>query len=185
MSETNTVDRPEEEPPDRPRSGSPIKAFIEAANQPNPTPVSRLTDLLRKKGVWRDDAPDGRRLVLDPDRRNAIQPQEDRGLTGPVNTDWRRSDTKLTRAILADRNTGMTQAEIAAKRGIHVQTVRRHLAIAGSPRRQPLTEAQIDEARRYRAEGWTLRDLGHRYGVAHTTVARALKAADEGQSEPE
>jgi hypothetical protein len=37
---------------------------------------------------------------------------------------------------------------------------------------------QLAEVRRFRAAGWTLRDLGLRCGVAHTTVARLLKTTD-------
>jgi transcriptional regulator with XRE-family HTH domain len=78
--------------------------------------------------------------------------------------------------ITGDHARGLTQAQIASAYGIHVQTVRRHLAKAGIPtRRSPLSGDQLEEAKRLRADGWSLRALGDRYAVAHTTVARLIQ----------
>jgi hypothetical protein len=64
---------------------------------------------------------------------------------------------------------------IAADRDVHVQTARRHLAKAGIPtRRSPLSGEQLEEAKRLRVDGWSLRTLGERYGVAHTAVAQLI-----------
>jgi len=132
--------------------GKPVN-LLQLFGAPGAMPeLTRFTDILRRQGKL-VDGPDGSRLVLDPTQRKESRQPDEPVLNGQARTAWLRGDQRLTQAILADRASGLTQAEIAAKRGVHVQTVRRHLEKAGSPRRQPLTEAQIEEAQRFRAEG--------------------------------
>jgi DNA invertase Pin-like site-specific DNA recombinase len=94
---------------------------------------------------------------------------------GPVA--WRRGDPELTRLIASDYQDGLTQSEIAAKHGVHVQTVSRHLTRGHQTlrtRKARLTPDQLAEAKRLQAQGWTTRRLGERYHMAHTTIARLL-----------
>jgi len=95
---------------------------------------------------------------------------------------WRRNDPELTRLIAADYRQGLTQAEIAANRGVHVQTVKRHLLKGHQTvrsRQTKLTAGQLEEAKDLRSQGWSNRQLGERYGLAHTTIARILARASE------
>ncbi|MDR1442836.1 MAG: hypothetical protein LBJ02_10745 [Bifidobacteriaceae bacterium] len=135
----------------------------------------RFTAELRRQGILRD-GPAGPRLVLDPEKRQPPVVAGAPDLGASVARAWRRGDPGLTRVVAEDRARGLTQAQIAAKRGVHVQTVRRHLARSGLAGRNSIRRDQAAEARRFRAAGWSVRDLGQRYGVAHTTVARALNA---------
>lgn len=79
---------------------------------------------------------------------------------------------------------GVTQSELAREHGVS------HAAMgcllrgesyrdAGGPvgtRGQPgRSRVDVGEARRLRAQGWTLRALGERYGVSAPAVARALR----------
>ncbi|MDR1634541.1 MAG: hypothetical protein LBS27_06410 [Bifidobacteriaceae bacterium] len=68
--------------------------------------------------------------------------------------DWRRVDPELTCIIAADYRDGLTQAGIAVKRGVHVQTVKRHLAKGGQTirsRKAELAPSQLTEASGRRA----------------------------------
>ncbi|MDR1450568.1 MAG: hypothetical protein LBI84_10320 [Propionibacteriaceae bacterium] len=152
-----------------------LLGFVEQFARGEAGPTVRLVDMPRSQSILRD-GPAGSRLVLDPEER---RPPAVAGTPVPgalVGRSWRRGDPGLTRVVAADRARGLTQMEIAAKRGVHVQTVRRHLARSGLAGRNSMTPDQIAEARQFRAAGWSLRDLGQRYGVAHTTVARAVNA---------
>jgi hypothetical protein len=96
----------------------------------------RFTAELRRQGILRD-GPAGSRLVLDPGKR---RPPAVAG--APEARTWRRGDPELTRVVAADRAAGFAQAQIAAKRGVHVQTVRRHLARSGLVGRNSMTPDQ-------------------------------------------
>ena len=168
-----------------PEPGGPIGNELKAMLAPGAmSALTRLTSALRREGIWDDSSPNGRKLVL-KSRQDADQeatstaPTADGQHLETAKPAWRRNDPALTRAIAADRETGMTQTQIAAKQGVNVQTVRRHLAKTSTTKRAPLNQAQIQEAHRLRAAGWTLRDLAQRYSVAHTTLARALHRAND------
>ena len=154
--------------------------FLEAERSGAFESLDRLTGALTNEGLWDPKAPPGKRLRVDPsrqrDRSTAKQKAKDHK-SEPAKPTWRRNDPALTRLVLADRRAGLTQAQIAAKHGVDIQTVRRHLAKTGDTRRSPLTPAQIAEAAKLRDDGWTLRNLAQRYGIAHTTMSRALKNA--------
>lgn len=108
--------------------------------------------------------------------RQHTQPEHD---TLPA-TAHRRNDPALTNAIVAARNAGRTQSEIADALHIHVQTVRRPLAKVGLPTRQEsLTDDQLDEAHRFRSARWTLQQLGQRYHLAHATIKRLLASSPD------
>lgn len=80
--------------------------------------------------------------------------------------------------LVVDYANGLTQAEIAAKYGLHVQTVRKRLAEAGVSSRahnQTLSDEDLWQARRLIDSGLSAREVAGRYGVAHTTLLRALK----------
>lgn len=80
--------------------------------------------------------------------------------------------------LVVDYANGLTQAEIAAKYGLHIQTVRKRLAEAGVSSRahdQTLSDENLWQARRLIDSGLSAREVAGRYGVAHTTLLRALK----------
>jgi transposase-like protein len=72
----------------------------------------------------------------------------------------------------------ITIEDLAAHFGIHRQTAARHLELAGiTIRRKILDETQVAEAIRLYATGWSLARIGHRLGVASTTVNYRLRQA--------
>lgn len=74
--------------------------------------------------------------------------------------------------------------QISERLGMPYATVYSNLRAAGvqmrppprTPPRQP-SRIDMDEARRLYAEGWTMTALGERYGVTHTRISQAFKAA--------
>lgn len=79
--------------------------------------------------------------------------------------------------VVVDYCNGKTQVEIASKHGLHMQTVRRLLRQAGVVVRDhlaALSAADLQTIRIAHARGVSLRELGRRYGVAHTTILRSL-----------
>ncbi len=78
---------------------------------------------------------------------------------------------------------GTTQNQIALDHGVHIQTVRRNLREAGvvlRDRRGSLEPDEVQRVRQLHAQGMTDRELGRRFGVAHTTIARWLRASTDG-----
>lgn len=69
--------------------------------------------------------------------------------------------------------------------GLSIET-KRKLSAANRGCSRPdlwvLTDAQVEEARRYRECGETFRAIGARYGVAHSVVMRALNRTKQGLS---
>lgn len=97
------------------------------------------------------------------------------------NNDARTRDPEslpeLTRQIAAVYATGLTQQQVADKFHLHVQTIRRHLRLAGAPTRRRhslLSDAQLAEAKSVADGGVSLHRLGILLGMSHTTVARLL-----------
>lgn len=85
-------------------------------------------------------------------------------------------------ALVVDYANGMTQAEIAKKHGIHVQTLRKRLQKAGVNTRarvRLLSSAQVQAARSAIADGASLRATARQLDVSHTTLLRNLQ---QGQS---
>ena len=82
-----------------------------------------------------------------------------------------------TLAMVVAYGNGATQAEIAAARGMHVQTVRRRLMEAGVLLRDQSTTLSLEkqaDARARHAAGDSAREIGRHLGVAHTTIRRLL-----------
>lgn len=80
--------------------------------------------------------------------------------------------------LVVDYANGLTQAEIARKHGLHVQTLRKRLreAEVNTRVRVPaLSENEVKAARAVIFEGASARAVARRLGVAHTTLLRALK----------
>jgi DNA-binding transcriptional regulator LsrR (DeoR family) len=76
-------------------------------------------------------------------------------------------------ALIAGYEAGARVCELAKVYDLHRTTVARHVARAGKTR--PLmTEAQIDEAVGLYGDGWTLHNVGQRFGVADQTIRRVL-----------
>lgn len=83
--------------------------------------------------------------------------------------------------MVVDYANGMTQEEIARKHGLHIQTVRKRLEVAGvvtRSRSTALTAQDLDEARGLLDAGLSAREVAHRFGIAHTTLLRAIRRAD-------
>ena len=69
----------------------------------------------------------------------------------------------------------MHTTELTARYGLGKGTVLKLLEKAGvTLRRQGLSPAEIEEAIRLYAEGWSLARIGHRFGGAHTVIRKAL-----------
>ena len=76
-------------------------------------------------------------------------------------------------ALIAEYEAGARVGELAKVYELHRTTVAKHVARAGKTR-SVMTEAQIDEAVRLYRDGWTLHNLGQRFGVADQTIRRVL-----------
>lgn len=88
--------------------------------------------------------------------------------------------------LVVDYANGMTQVEIARKYGVHVQTVRKRLKEAGVVVRgnsRALTDSDLREVRGLLDAGLSAREVAGRYGVAHTTLLRALRRTDTSDIE--
>ena len=72
---------------------------------------------------------------------------------------------------------GLTQQQIAADLGVHVQTIRSTLREAGVKLNQRTTfsDDDLQAIRRLYAAGISTRELGRQYGAAHTTILRRLR----------
>ncbi|MGY5318217.1 helix-turn-helix domain-containing protein [Neomicrococcus lactis] len=93
----------------------------------------------------------------------------------PVAEPKGRHDSML-QVVVAYCN-GSTQQQIATKLGVHVQTIRSTLRDAGvklSERNATFSDDELQIIRRLSADGVSARELGRRYGVAHTTILRQL-----------
>lgn len=61
---------------------------------------------------------------------------------------------------------------------MHVQTIRATLRNAGvklNERNATFSDDELQTIRRLHADGVSARELGRRYGVAHTTILRQLR----------
>lgn len=80
--------------------------------------------------------------------------------------------------IVVDYCNGATQQQIAVSAGVHVQTIRAILREAGVVTREhlaTLTRDEVRDLRRMHHGGMSARELGRRFGVAHTTILRHLR----------
>lgn len=83
--------------------------------------------------------------------------------------------------LVVDYAKGLTQERIARKHGIHAQTLRKGLRKAGVDTRghlNALSDEKQRSARRVISDGTSLRSTARRFGVAHTTLHRALQQSD-------
>ena len=81
--------------------------------------------------------------------------------------------------LVASYRAGSTLRELAARYGVHRNTVRRLVACAGvTPRYRALGPAEIDEATKLYAAGMSLAAVGASFGVHANTVRSALIKAD-------
>lgn len=88
---------------------------------------------------------------------------------------------------MVDHADGLTQVQIAKKRGLHVQTVRKRLIAAGIDTRARLRMLEDEDLRAVRAamdRGISVREITRGLGVAHTTVTRPLARRHEASKSP-
>lgn len=100
------------------------------------------------------------------DKRTEIEPDKS---PEPVMT----SSSVTEVALVVDYANGMTEAEIAEKHGVHVQTVGKRLRAAGVDtrlRRRALSPADLQEAQDFLDSGLSSRDAAKKFGVSHTTL---------------
>jgi len=86
--------------------------------------------------------------------------------------------SELAKQIAAAHATGLTQQQVADQFHLQVQTVRRHLRLAGTTpcaRRSTLSADQLAEAKSLVDSGVSLRRLGTLLGMSHNTVSRLLE----------
>lgn len=72
---------------------------------------------------------------------------------------------------------GSTQQQIASAHGVHVKTVRATLRESGVKmieHNATFSAEELQSIRRLHADGVSARELGRRYGVAHTIILRRL-----------
>ena len=162
------------------------RAVMDSLLHPNPA-LKRLLQVVREHPelcVPRDqadtqDSPDGNRAR---GRVGSVRPatsssRESAGVRAAA-VGGLAGDESRVLPLVVDYANGLTQAEIAAKYGLHVQTVRKRLAEAGVSSRahnQTLSDEDLWRARRLIDSGLSAREVAGRYGVAHTTLLRALK----------
>lgn len=92
-----------------------------------------------------------------------------------INKLEQRLEPEILDQIAHDYEAGSTTIELMSRYGLGKGTVIKLLHDRGVPmRRQGLSEAQIKEAMRLYADGWSLARLGQRYDCAHTVVRKAL-----------
>jgi transposase len=95
------------------------------------------------------------------------------------------SSASLT--LVTDYADGLTQVQIAKKRGLHVQTVRKRLIEAGVDTRarlRVLSDEDLGAARAAMDKGASIREIARGLGVAHTTVIRSLARRHEASGSP-
>ena len=101
-------------------------------------------------------------------------------IRAPKTIQQTRSEDSSILGLVVDYANGMTQQEIAIKHRLHVQTVRKHLKAAGVNVRQhnsSLSAHDLHQARRLLESGQSLRRTAQHFGIAHTTLQRALQKA--------
>lgn len=104
----------------------------------------------------------------------------------------RRPQVRLSDGVVAglirDYQAGATLTELARRVHVHRTTLTHRFRQAGVELRPPtapvLTSAQVQEAARLYADGWSLRRLGERYGCTDDTVRRALRRVGVAMRRP-
>ncbi len=151
------------------------------------TPCSETTALFRR--LRRDPTT---RAILDGNRLDQVSPVGSGGVnqtpsTQPQSPQSRAPDSSPGEqdpdilGMVVDYANGMTQAEIARKHGLHIQTVRKRLKSARAVMRThktALTEQELNEARTLLAGGTSARKVALQFGVAHATLLRSLKRGE-------
>ena len=139
--------------------------------------VTVLLDFLRQHPETRvllDRAPQSQSPTVDPNETS--QPLRRASRTQQENDSSREHDLSAL-PLVVDYANGLSQAEIALKHGIHIQTVRKRLKEVGvgARRRNTLTDEELTQAPALLEAGISAREVGRRLGVAHTTVLRAIR----------
>lgn len=135
-------------------------------------------DLLRQHPetrVFLDPASQTQSPTVDPNEtsqapRGVLRTQQ--GKDSP-----REYDPAVVLPLVADYANGLPQAEIARKHGIHIQTVRKRPKEIDVVTRHnnALTGEELTEASALLDADVSAREVGRRFGVAHTTVLRAIR----------
>lgn len=139
--------------------------------------VTVLLDLLRQHSETRsflDRAPQTQPPTAEPNATS--QPLTRTPRTQQENDSPREHDDAAL-PLVVDYANGLSQAEIARKHGIHIQTVRKRLKEVGvvTRRGNTLTDEELTQASALLVAGISAREVGRRLGVAHTTVLRAIR----------
>lgn len=151
----------------------------------------KATPELRELTGWADthDDSDHKRTSARTGRsaKPTQPPERDSGGLRVVDTAAVVINASEVLPLVVDYANGMTQAEIAAKHGLHIQTVRKRLTQVGvnsRERNRALDDEDLWRARRLIDSGVSVREVAGQFGVAHTTLLRALKRADSALSIP-
>lgn len=151
----------------------------------------KATPELRELTGWADthDDNDHKRTSARTGRspRPTQSPERDSGGPRVVATSAVIVNASEVLPLVVDYANGMTQAEIAAKHGLHIQTVRKRLTQVGinsRERNRALGDEDLWRARRLIDSGVSVREVARQFGVAHTTLLRALKRAGSARSIP-
>lgn len=148
------------------------------------TPRSETTALLRE--LRRDPTT---RTILDGNRLDQVPPVDSGEVQQSPSTQSQSPQSCAPDSSPGEQNpdilgmvvdyaNGMTQAEIACKHGLHVQTVRKRLKSAGvvaRTHRTALTDQELIEARTLLDGGSSTRKIAQQFGVTHTTLLRSLR----------
>jgi DNA-directed RNA polymerase specialized sigma24 family protein len=112
----------------------------------------------------------------------SLADQPDRQLRRPLpsRSAWqrqRRLTDDETEQLVIGYLGGASERELAEQLKLHRTTVMRHLAIQGVAIRSPrkLSEDQVLMTAELYSQGWTLAELGSRFGVNERTVGSSLK----------
>ena len=131
----------------------------------------------------------GTRAILDGSRLDKAPPAGQDETDQPPSTRSRgpaSSPDGPTSVILrmgVEYTNGMTQEEIARQHGLHIQTVRKRLKVAGVVTRSrgtALIPQNPDEARDPPDAWLSAREVARRRGSAHTTLLRAIRRRGHG-----
>lgn len=156
-------------------SADELRSLLDSLERPTPA-LARLLAIARSPeglaGLGREARSGGSSAAARSNRK----PVSARASEASSAKGAREAQTLLP--LVVDYANGMTQAEIAKKHGIHVQTLRKRLQRAGVNTRarvRLLSSAQVEAARSAIADGASLRATARQLDVSHTTLLRNLQ----------